>query len=200
MLFLKEPAPGRIESLRSARSFAPFSYLQVGATESSPPAGWRVHHRRALVGRGPEDHARAVRALLSWRLLEIEGLTVYPSAPTVVPQAEVAILSRHLGIWSVDFCRVVHRFDQVFDADREHLTTGFTYGTLPGHAMRGEERFSIEHHPGTGEVWYDIFSFSRPATWLVRLAAPFARATQRRFARASMENAARLAREENAAG
>lgn len=59
--------------------------------------------------------------------------------------------------------------------------------------MKGEEIFSVEFHPATEEVWYDIFSFSLPANSLVRLAGPIARATQRRFAKASLQKAAALA-------
>ena len=199
MLFLRKPSPRALDSLRLERSSESFSYPHVGATRSAPPAGWPVNHQRALLGRGPAAHERAVRALFSWRLLAIEGLAVYPSTPTVEPRSEVAILSRHLGIWSVDFCRVIYRLEEEPEADRTRLRTAFAYGTLPGHAVRGEELFSIEWHLPTEEVWYDIFSFSLPATPLVRLAAPLARATQRRFARASMENAARLAQQEGPA-
>jgi uncharacterized protein (UPF0548 family) len=69
--------------------------------------------------------------------------------------------------------------------------TGFAYGTLPGHAVRGEEIFSIEWHPTTSEVWYDIRSFSAPGNLLIRLGGPLARSAQRHFASASVEEALR---------
>ena len=62
---------------------------------------------------------------------------------------------------------------------------GFAYGTLPGHAETGEERFLIEWDRTDNSVWYDVFAFSRPRHPLTRLGYPFARLTQNRFARQS---------------
>jgi uncharacterized protein (UPF0548 family) len=62
---------------------------------------------------------------------------------------------------------------------------GFAYGTLPGHAESGEERFTVAWHEADGAVWYDILAFSRPQQLLARLGYPFARRLQKRFARGS---------------
>jgi uncharacterized protein (UPF0548 family) len=43
----------------------------------------------------------------------------------------------------------------------------------------GEERFSVEFHPG--DVWYDLCAFSRPHL-LARMAFPYTRALQKKFA------------------
>jgi uncharacterized protein (UPF0548 family) len=59
---------------------------------------------------------------------------------------------------------------------------GFAYGTLTEHAEIGEERFTVEFHPDSGEVWYDIFAFSRPGHFLVKLGYPYGRYKQRQFA------------------
>ena len=64
---------------------------------------------------------------------------------------------------------------------------GFAYGSLPGHAASGEERFLIEWDPSDDSVWYDLSSFSRPNGWLARLGAPYLRRFQARFARESAE-------------
>lgn len=196
MLFLFRPGPPAIQRLLKEREHAPFSYKNVGATRTTPPPGWRINHMRQLVGIGSATHARVVVALFSWQLLAIDGLEVFPSTATLQPNTNVAILSRHFGIWSVDFCRVIYALRDEPENDGAILRTGFAYGTLPGHAVSGEEIFSIEWHPATQEVWYDIYSFSLPATPLVRLIAPIARATQRRFARASLEKATRFAQSE----
>ena len=62
---------------------------------------------------------------------------------------------------------------------------GFAYGTLPGHAESGEERFAVEWDQADGGVWYDILAFSRPNHLLARLGYPLTRRTQKRFARVS---------------
>lgn len=148
---------------------------------------------RTLVGKRRTAHERAVAALFSWQLLAIHGLQVFPSTEQPQTGTDVAILSRHFGIWSVDFCRVIYILRDEPEKGGQIVRTGFGYGTLPGHAVRGEEIFSIEWRPATEEVWYDVYSFSRPANLLIHLLSPIARATQRRFARASLEKAARLA-------
>lgn len=193
MLFLLKPSENSIRSRLAERAAMTYSYPHVGATRSKPPAGWRINHLRLQVGTGRAKFDTVVNALFSWKLLAIDGLEVFPSTPTLDRNTDVAILSRHFGIWSVDFCRVIYLLRDEPEQDGKVLRTGFGYGTLPGHAVRGEEIFSVEWHPATDEVWYDIYSFSLPATPLVRLIAPIARATQKRFVRASLEKAARPA-------
>lgn len=194
MLFLSKPAAPVIRSLLAKRGALPFSYAQVGAARAAPPGGWHINHMRARIGTGRPAHERAVAALFSWRLLAVDGLQVFPSGASLQPDTSVALVSRHFGIWSVDFCRVIYLLKDEL-GENGVLRTGFAYGTLPGHAMRGEELFSIEWHPAGEQVWYDIFSFSLPAHALTRLITPVARAEQRRFARASLEQAAKIATE-----
>ena len=189
MLLLRRPSVPEIYAQLAKREAISFSYKEVGATRYTPPANYRINHVRGLIGNGASVHARAVSALLSWRLLAVDGLEIFPKHPPMRPRTDVALLSRHFGIWSLDFCRVIYVLDKQNENGRAIQRTGFGYGTLPGHAVCGEEIFSVEWHTATEEVWYDIFSFSRPANWLVQLATPIARATQRRFARASLEKA-----------
>src|SRR5262245_66416141 len=133
-----------------------YSYPYVGATRGTPPAGWSINHMQLRVGMGRQQFDGVVEALFSWKLLAIDGLQVFPSEPKVQAGTDVAILSRHFGIWSVDFCRVIYVLRDEQEQAGRVFRTGFGYGTLPGHAVRGEEIFSIEWHPATQEVWYDI--------------------------------------------
>ena len=193
MLFLRKPGEAVVREALGKRQSAPFSYPHVGATRTAPPAGWRINHMRARLGTGRPRLDRAVDALFSWKLLAIDGLEVFPSAEKLAPGTNVAILSRHFGVWSLDFCRVLYVLREQSEQEGALVRTGFAYGTLPGHAVRGEEVFSMEWHARSQEVWYDIYSFSLPASPLVKLISPIARATQRRFARQSLERAALLA-------
>ena len=68
----------------------------------------------------------------------------------------------------------------------EPARRGFAYGTLPGHAESGEERFLVEWDRSDNAVWYDIVAFSRPKHPLARLGYPLTRRTQKRFARDSV--------------
>jgi uncharacterized protein (UPF0548 family) len=71
---------------------------------------------------------------------------------------------------------------------------GFAYGTLTDHGERGEERFTVEFNSDQ-TVWYDLFAFSRP-NMLARLAYPYTRLLQKRFAsdsKAAMQKAVQSA-------
>lgn len=189
MLFLRRPTDRKIRELLDRHGAMPFSYAEVGATRSGPPTGYRINHMRARVGNGKDVHSRAVKALFEWQLLGVGGIEAFPADAPVRPGTKVAMLSRHFGLWSLDFCRVIYVLNREQERHGAIERTGFAYGTLPGHAVRGEEIFSIEWHPASSEVWYEIFSFSQPANLLIRLASPLARRAQRRFAAASLRAA-----------
>jgi len=107
MFFLHRPSDQQIRSLREARKDSPFSYRDVGATRNQPPAGWRINHMRKLIGKGRAIHNKIVQSLFSWDLLTVANLELFYATPPATPQTTVAILSRHFGMWSVDFCRVI---------------------------------------------------------------------------------------------
>jgi uncharacterized protein (UPF0548 family) len=93
----------------------------------------------------------------------------------------VAAVFTHFGFWSVNLCRVVYTIDEKGPVDR----FGFAYGTLPEHAERGEERFSVEWNHHDDSVWYDILAFSQPQNIFARLGYPVSRGLQRKFVRDS---------------
>lgn len=49
----------------------------------------------------------------------------------------------------------------------------------------GEERFTVEANE-SGQIWYRIRAFSRPALWIARLGYPLARQSQRCSVRDSL--------------
>ena len=172
MLFLRRPADKKVHALLTERESMTFSYSAVGATRSAVPPGYGINHMRAFLGEGDAVRVRAIKALFSWKLLAVTGLELYPKSPPIKPLTNIALLSPHFGLWSLDFCRVIDAFEGQPENGGAILRSGFVYGTLPGHAFRGEEIFSIEWHLAREEVWYDIYSFSLPANFLIRLAGP----------------------------
>jgi uncharacterized protein (UPF0548 family) len=163
-----------------------FSYAEVGATRGAPPAGYVVDHNRARLGVGTATFDHALDALRAWRMSSLGWTSVHPAgAPTTVG-ADVAVLVRHFGFWSINACRVVYEIDE-HDAQRALRRVGFAYGTLPAHGEIGEERFTVEWHASDDSVWYDLYALSRPGHALVRLAYPLARLLQHRFARDSKQ-------------
>jgi uncharacterized protein (UPF0548 family) len=89
----------------------------------------------------------------------------------------VAVLMKHFGFWSLNFCRIVY----VIDEDSSVRRFGFAYGTLAEHAEQGEERFTAEWDRTSDLVSYDLLSFSRPGNWKTLVAYPLARRLQKHF-------------------
>ena len=136
---------------------------------------------RVRLGEGPETYALAVEALRGWRQFDLGWVRPLPTDASIQVGTTVGVLARHLGFWSLNTARIVYLIQETGEVER----FGFGYGTLPGHAERGEERFSVEWNRDEGTVHYDVFAFSRPKHPLSWSGYPFARLLQRRFARDS---------------
>jgi uncharacterized protein (UPF0548 family) len=179
MLRLTRPTREEIRTVLAEQQALPFSYPEIGASEREPPGGYVVLHHRVCLGEGASVFARARQAVERWAMFEQGWLALYWPGTPVERGRSVAVGMRVLGMWSLNVSRVVY----LVDAEERF---GFAYGTLPAHALSGEERFIVEHGAG-GRVWYDILSFSRPNELLPRLYPPFVRRLQRRFAAGSLE-------------
>ncbi len=173
-----------------------FSYAEVGATSGFDTSlsqrlrrEYDLDHHEFVVGSGRELYQRAVESMFQWRHFEIPWLELNGACGRVEEGQVVATLVRAAGLWSLNPCRVVYVERSEGSVDR----AAFAYGTLPGHAERGEERFQLSFNEASGEVKYEIAAFSRPAILLSRLGYPFARRLQRRFAAASARALARAA-------
>jgi uncharacterized protein (UPF0548 family) len=145
---------------------AALSYQEHAATRGELPAGYRRVERVAVLGRGPELFARARAATFAWGIQTGSGIRV-----RVVDEARRRPLRTgdtvvmRVPLWPRDVpCRVVYVID-------EPRRAGFAYGTLPGHPEIGEEAFLLEHRDDDSVV-LRIRAFSRPATWLFRIAYP----------------------------
>jgi uncharacterized protein (UPF0548 family) len=178
MFMIREPGGDDVARFVSAQRDLPFTYVEVGATNATPPAGYTVDHNRIQLGSGEATYRRAVDALKTWQHFDLGWVTIVPDDITVEVGATVAVKARAFGTWSLSASRVVYVID-------EPRRFGFAYGTLPDHVERGEERFLIEWL-ADDSVWYDILAFSRPKHPLVKLSAPLARMLQKQFARDSL--------------
>jgi uncharacterized protein (UPF0548 family) len=172
------PTPERVRAFREAQQPLPFTYPAVGVTrDGGSPPGYARDHNRQLLGTGEAAFAAARNAIRAWKMFPPPLATIEP-AEIPIAEGEVAVIVVHMfGAWSLHAARIVYVIE-------EPRRFGFAYGTLPGHAAHGEERFLVEWLPDD-TVWYDLQAFSRPQTWLMRLAYPIARRMQRRFARMS---------------
>jgi uncharacterized protein (UPF0548 family) len=183
MFSLRRPTDSSIRSNLKAAGLMPGSYgvafqTQYGPEDLHVPHGFVRGHMRTQIGHGREGFEAARVAFRRWEQFNLGWVCVANSEVPIEPGEIVAVEAHTFGLWSVNYSRILYVIDE---PDR----FGFGYGTTPMHVERGEERFLLEHYPVSGEVYYDLLAVSQPAHWLVKLAAPFARGKQRRFARES---------------
>jgi uncharacterized protein (UPF0548 family) len=183
MIRLVRPSPEAIARFLDRQRGQPFTYPNPGGSRTAePPPGFVVDHRRCELGRGEPAFEAAKAAVRDWAMFRLGWVEICrprsQGAPPIETGTAVAVLARFSGIWWLNACRIVYLID-------EPRRFGFAYGTLPDHAESGEERFTVEWRDD-GSVWYDLYAFSRPASWLVRLGYPLARRLQKRFGAGSL--------------
>lgn len=191
MFLLAKPDHTAIRRFLDACTDDDLSYPEIGATKTgTPPAGYNADHNRLYLGNGIGDYRLAVQAIRDWRIFKMAWLELcWPDTP-IETGKNVAILVNHIGFWSLNAARIVYVVEETGDVE----IFGFAYGTLNEHVESGEERFTVEFHKESGEVWYDLFAFSKPSHILARLGYPLSRYLQKRFAAGSKEAMLRAVR------
>lgn len=145
----------------------PFSYREIGATGVALPDGFHHTARNVVVGSGREAFERAGECVMTWGMHRGAGLRVEASSPRAATGVNVRISAGPSWIPVDAPCRVLHTVEQ---ADR----IGFTYGTLQGHPVSGEESFSVLLDDDDS-VRFVLIAFSRPANLISRLGGPVGR-------------------------
>jgi len=144
------------------------TYPEVGATASVLPAGYRQVRLARRIGAGRDRFEQAAESVMRYGMLRGAGVRVLATTDTA--QVGTNVLGR-LGPF-VAPCRVVYVIE-------ESHRRGFAYGSLPGHAVSGEEMFGVRHDPGDDGVYSEVVVFSRPAMWWSRMGSPALALAQR---------------------
>jgi len=184
MLSLRKPSAESIGRFLELQQKLPFTYAAVGATATTPPAGFAVDHTRVKLGAGEAVFQAARAALRRWEQFHLGWVESWPPDIPIKTGEVVAVIGRAIGLWWLNSARIVY----VVDDSGPIGKFGFAYGTLPGHVESGEERFLLEWNRADDSVWYDILAFSRPNHFLTRLGYPVVRRTQKRFGQDSAES------------
>lgn len=175
MFYFSKPDRTVIEEFIVGLGASELTYRERGFTArgEGPPA-YTVDHNKIPLGNGDESWEAAKSAIRNWKMFDFEWVELcWPETP-IQTGRDVAILIYHYGFWSLNGSRIVYTIDET---DR----FGFAYGTLAEHGEVGEERFLVERDRVTGEVFYDLFAFSRPGHLLAKVGYPIARALQKQF-------------------
>ncbi len=186
MFYVKKPKHQSIQKNLDQQSEKKFSYLEIGATrdEKKIPNSYTVYHNCIQLGEGLDCFKKAKAALQNWEMFKLGWVELCWPQTQIIKGATVGILVNALGLWSLNFCRVVYVEDKTSASDKKKFS--FAYGSLFEHAERGEERFTIEWNRETNQVNYDILAFSRPQQFLSKLGSFYVRRLQKSFARDSL--------------
>jgi uncharacterized protein (UPF0548 family) len=179
---LKPSQPSILRKLETARelptSYGPPLNTQSGLDGLRVPRGFVRDHTRSEIGRGPAAFKTAQSAFRRWEHFNLGWVRIAnPEAP-IEPGEIIAMESHTLGLWTVNFSRILYTID-------EPHRFGYGYGTTARHVERGEERFLLEFDPTSGAVTYELLAASQPAHWMTWLGYPYARSRQHKFARES---------------
>jgi len=157
---------------------AAFLGVESGLLGGILPPGFAHDRSRTRIGEGKKAFEAAVRAFEMWQHFDLGWVRVAnPSARILIGQI-VGVEVHSLGLWSLNLSQIVEvvRRDNCF---------GFLYKTTANHVEEGEERFVLTIEDGSGPVWYELESVSKPQNLFARLGFPVTRAFQHRFARES---------------
>jgi len=180
MFLTHRPNASEIEEFLSQSRELPLSYQPIGIAQQEP-ANFRLDVASCVIGSGPDAFARARQGLQEWRQFDFDWVDVFPASASTEPGTIVAVMVRHhLGLWSLNGCRIV------YGVGNDHSSFGFAYGTLTNHAEMGEEIFKVSLDRASGDVTYSIRAASKPRATLARLGYPYVRFCQSRFRRDSL--------------
>ncbi|MCU1517928.1 MAG: hypothetical protein JWQ75_2649 [Pseudarthrobacter sp.] len=167
------------------------NYQGIGSTEHGrQPEGYRCIVLETHLGSGPAIYRRVAQGILTWELQRRSGLRVRTESGVVIPGARV-VSGFGVGPFRINApCEVVWVRQPVPGGGPQ--SSGFGYGTLPGHPARGEEAFEVEID-ARGNVTLKITAFSRHANWFYQAGGLVARAAQRHITSRYIEGARQLA-------
>ncbi|XP_034225210.1 UPF0548 protein At2g17695 isoform X1 [Prunus dulcis] len=144
--------------------------------------GFLFNHARVLVGSGVDTYEKGKRALQDWRHFGLNWAFVDPKTP-VQNGVKFCVCVKEFLPWVMMPLQVVY-VNENRPSKQSMASFRFGGGTLQGHLLAGEERFSIELDENN-QVWYEILSFSKPAHPLSFIGYPYVMLRQKYFAHQS---------------
>ncbi|KAK8944820.1 UPF0548 protein [Platanthera zijinensis] len=146
--------------------------------------GFFINRSRVLLGTGRKTYALAKSALLTWRHFGLGWAFVDPETP-VEKGRRFCVCVNELLPWVMMPLQIAYVAERR-SAAGVRASFGFGSGTLQGHLLAGEERFSVVWDEDD-QVWYEIFSFSKPAHIISAVGYPYVRLRQKYFAQQSAD-------------
>ncbi|CAA0813436.1 UPF0548 protein [Striga hermonthica] len=194
MVFLCWSRPSREEQKSCINKSGVFNYDNKYKGATAKPAsmikqdkdlldnGFLVNHACTLVGSGHDTFERGKSALQNWRHFNLDWAYVDPNTP-IQRAAKFCVCAKTFFPWLLMPLEVVY-VDESKKSNKSLASFSFGSGTLQGHLLAGEERFSITMDEKK-DVWYEVLSFSKPANILSHVGLPYVLMRQKHFARDS---------------
>ncbi|GAV78573.1 DUF1990 domain-containing protein [Cephalotus follicularis] len=151
--------------------------------------GFFINHARVMVGSGLETYDKGKAALQSWRHFGLDSSFVESKTPIQIG-VKFCVCAKMILPWVMMPLQVVY-VKESRNVKEALPSFSFGSGTLQGHLLAGEERFSIELD-ANNQVWYEVLSFSKPAHFLSFLGNPYVQFRQKHFARQSTDAVLKL--------
>lgn len=180
MFFLQRPNKSQIAACLDRLKDSNPTYPNPGLTHPDrtrskealePPDTFHVDQHSIILGQGQATFEHASKALFNWKMYETGWTFLEPQIPPKAGNA-YTVTAKHFGFYSLNPVQVIY-------TTQTDTRACFAVGSLPGHVEHGEERFMLELSPAG--VTFEILAVSRPASPLVRLAAPLGRRIQEKF-------------------
>ncbi|KAL2938993.1 hypothetical protein RDABS01_022442 [Bienertia sinuspersici] len=146
--------------------------------------GFSLNHARVLIGSGLETYEKGKDALQNWRHFQMNWTFVEPTTP-IKKGVKFSVCVKEFLPWLMMPLQVVY-VNECKSSGKMKASFSFGGGTLQGHLLAGEERFSVELDD-KNQVWYEILSFSKPAHFLSFMGYPYVQFRQKYFAKESTD-------------
>ncbi|XP_074274101.1 UPF0548 protein At2g17695 [Silene latifolia] len=144
--------------------------------------GYLLNHARVLIGSGKGTYEKGKNALQNWGHFQMNWTFVEPTTP-IKSGAKFCVCVKEFLPWLMMPLQVVY-VNENKSAAKVKSSFSFGSGTLQGHLLAGEERFSVELDENN-QVWYEILSISKPAHFLSFVGYPYVQLRQKHFAKES---------------
>jgi uncharacterized protein (UPF0548 family) len=107
MFLLRQPTASEIDRFLAVSQDLPLSYAPTGLVREAT-SDRRSDELVVVIGRGAGDFRRARAALAAWQQFDIGWVHLFPRAAPIAPGTVVAVIIRHLGLWSINGARVLY--------------------------------------------------------------------------------------------
>ena len=183
MITLVKPSRAKLLSYIDSIADQPISYPHKGCTQGdTTPPTFRANRGSGVLGKGKHTFELAKKALEAWAIYDIAGMDLFHDNKPLQPNNIACVVAwLGTGYW-VNPVRVVY-----IEEKSDSQSFAFGIGTMPGHALCGEERFCVDIDSSTEQVTYSLLSYSKPGSIVTTLGTPVVRLMQKRFVGESLK-------------